>query len=109
MDRQADVLLAQGDLAGVLEGYRESLAVRRRLAEADPSNAGWQRDLSFSLTLLAQYHEKAGDRTQALQFARESLLIDERLFALDPTNVTWQQDVKVSRALVQRLETPSSG
>ena len=31
-----------------LAAYRESLQVRRRLAEADPSNAGWQRDLSVS-------------------------------------------------------------
>ena len=51
---QGDVLRDQGDLAGALAAYRESLAVRRRLAEADPSNAGWQRDLSVS-------HEKIGD------------------------------------------------
>ena len=43
-----DVLRDQGDLAGALEAYRESLAVRRRLAAADPSNAGWQRDLTVS-------------------------------------------------------------
>ena len=38
----------QGDLAGALAAYREPLQVSRRLAEAHPSNAGWQRDLSVS-------------------------------------------------------------
>jgi hypothetical protein len=61
--------------------------VSRRLAEADPSNAGWQRDLSFSLTRLAEFHEQRHDRTAALPYAEESLRIDERLAALDPSNV----------------------
>jgi tetratricopeptide (TPR) repeat protein len=100
---QGDVLRAQGDLAGALTAYRESLAVRRRLAEADPSNAGWQRDLSFSLTRLAEFHEQQGERAVGLPFAKESLSIDERLSALDPTNITWQKDVAVSRGLVARL------
>ncbi len=100
---QADVLGDQGDLAGALAAYRESLAVRRRLAEADPSNAGWQRDLSFSLTRLAEIHEQMGDRTAALPYAEESLSIDERLATLDRSNVTWQRDLAASRSLVARL------
>ena len=39
-ERIGDVLSDQGDLAGALAAYRESLEVRRLLAEADPSNAG---------------------------------------------------------------------
>ena len=97
------MLLAQGDLAGALASYRESLAVMRRLAEADPSNAGWQRDLSFSLTRLAETYEQQGNRPAALALANEGLAIDERLAALDPTNVGWQNDVAVSRSLVDRL------
>ena len=44
--------VAQGDLAGALAAYEESLAIRRDLAAADPGNAGWQRDLSVSLNKL---------------------------------------------------------
>ena len=55
---QGDVRLAQGDLSGALQAYGESLTVRRRLGEADPSNAGWQRDLSYSLTVVAQIHKQ---------------------------------------------------
>ncbi|MDA1314825.1 MAG: tetratricopeptide repeat protein [Acidobacteria bacterium] len=100
---QADVLLEQGDLKGALGAYRESEAVIRRLAEADPSNAARQRDLSFSLTRMAQFHEQQGKRSEALDFAEQSLAIDERLAALDPTNVTWQRDVEITRAMVARL------
>ena len=42
-EKVGNVLRDQGDLAGALAAYRESLQARRRLAEADPSNAGWQR------------------------------------------------------------------
>ena len=99
-----NVLRDQGDLAGALAAYRESLQVRRRLAEADPSNAGWQRDLSVSLTLMANLLEAQGDREEARLLAKESLGIDERLAALDHTNATWQKDLAVSRAMVARLE-----
>ena len=43
-----DVQVAQGDLAGALKSYRDSLAITDRLAQSDPGNAGWQRDLSVS-------------------------------------------------------------
>ena len=75
----------------------------RRLAEADPTNAGWQRDLSVSFTKMADFFERQGDRPQALPYAEQSLTIAERLAALDPTNATWLNDVKFTRALVTRL------
>ncbi|MCU0857458.1 MAG: hypothetical protein MUC65_03530 [Pontiellaceae bacterium] len=53
-DRIGDVLRAQGDLAGALNAYRDSLAVAQRLAAADPSNAEWQRDLFISYAKFAQ-------------------------------------------------------
>ena len=45
-----DVLVAQGDEAGALASYRDSLAIFDRLAKSDPGNAGWQRDLIVSYT-----------------------------------------------------------
>jgi hypothetical protein len=39
---------AQGDLAGALSSYKDSLAIMERLAKSDPSNAQWQRELSVS-------------------------------------------------------------
>jgi hypothetical protein len=40
-----DVHVEQGDLPAALESYRASLAIAERLAQADPGNAGGQRDL----------------------------------------------------------------
>ena len=62
-----DVLLAQGDLAGALKAYRESLAIGARLAAADPSNAGWQRDLSVSQEKVGDVLLAQGDLAGALQ------------------------------------------
>ena len=53
-NKLGDVRVAQGDLAGALRSYRDSLAITERLAKADPGNAEWQHDLSVS-------HERVGD------------------------------------------------
>ena len=83
-EKVGDVLLAQGDLAGALQAYRESLAIRARLAAADPSNAGWQRDLSVSQEKVGDVLLAQGDLAGALQAYRESLAIGARLAAADP-------------------------
>ena len=49
LDQQGDLQGAQGDLAGALKSYRDSLEIREKLAGQDPNNTGWQRDLSISL------------------------------------------------------------
>jgi tetratricopeptide (TPR) repeat protein len=43
------VLVAQGKLDEALKVYRDSLAIRERLAAADRSNTEWQRDLQYSI------------------------------------------------------------
>ena len=45
-DNVGEVLKGQGDLAGALKNYRDSLEIRERLARKDPDSADWQRDLS---------------------------------------------------------------
>ncbi len=49
-----DVLLDQGQLAAAQEAFGQDLAISRRLAEQDPGNADWQRDLAVA-------HSKVGD------------------------------------------------
>lgn len=103
------VKLALAGVAGFLEALPPDRAeepgwLRERLAASDASNARWQRDLSFSLTRLAEFHEDEGERTEAIPYAKASLQIDERLAALDPTNATWRNDVIASRALLARLQ-----
>ena len=85
--------------------YSDGRDIRVKLAQSDPSNAQWQRDLSYSLTKLSELAELSGRRDQALEYAEESLAIDERLAALDQSNVIWQKDVRVSRDMVARLRS----
>ena len=47
-DKIGDVLVAQGEGGAALAAYRAGMAIRERLAAADPGNAEWQRDLSVS-------------------------------------------------------------
>ena len=61
---------AQGEGGAALAAYRAGMAIRERLAAADPGNAGWQRDLSVS-------HERGLGRAWPSR---------ERLAAADPGN-----------------------
>ena len=91
-----DVRLAAGDRAGALAAYEESLAIMRKLAAADPGNAGWQRDLSVSPHQVGDVRLAAGDRAGALAAYEESLSVARKLFATDPGNAGWQADLVIS-------------
>ncbi len=91
-----DVQVAQGDLAGALKSYRDSLAIMERLAKSDPGNAGWQRDLSVSFDKVGNVQVAQGDLAGALKSYRDSLAISERLAKSDPGNAGWQRDLSVS-------------
>ena len=59
-DRVGDVLVAQGNFPEALKTFREGLAIRERLAAADPGNAGWQRDLSVSYDRVGTFWLRRG-------------------------------------------------
>ena len=102
-----DVLVAQGDLAGALESYRASMAIRERLAKADPDNAGWQRDLSVSHSKNGDVLVAQGDLAGALESYRASMAIAERLAKADPNNASWQRDLAWSHwRLAQYADQP---
>jgi tetratricopeptide (TPR) repeat protein len=92
-DKVGGVQEAQGNLAGALKSYSDSLAIADRLAKADPGNAGWQRDLATSFGKLAAVHRQSGDRGKARDFLRQGQAIMARLTKLSPENATWKQDL----------------
>ena len=47
LERIGDLRLQTGDAAAALEAYSDGLAIRRRLAEADPHPGGARRDISI--------------------------------------------------------------
>lgn len=98
---QGDVLRDQGDLAGALAAYREALAVRQRLAAADPSNAGWQRDLMVSCCKMATMAEQSGSG-EAAQWWRKAY---EMLSAMKQRGIMLPTDEK----FLARLRVKAGG
>jgi len=70
LNKIGDVQVAQGDLAGALQSYRQDLEIAERLAAADPGNAGWQADLAASHGKLGQVYAALGDTDEALSMFR---------------------------------------
>ena len=88
--------MASGTTEEALAAYRRSLAIREKLAAADPGNTEWQRDLSVSHNKIGDVLLAAGRREEALAAYRRSLAIRETLAAADPGNTEWQRDLSVS-------------
>jgi len=61
------VLAKQGDLPAALERYKAALAIRERLAKADPGNTLWRQTLSKSHGLIGGVLRKLGDLPATLR------------------------------------------
>lgn len=88
------------DLAGVLEAYEASLAIRQRLVKVEPGNALWQSDLSASLDSLGSVKFDTHGYDDAREAFEASLAIRQRLAEADPGNASWQRDLSLSYILV---------
>ena len=64
--------------------------------KSDPSNAGWQSNLSVSYDNVGDVLKAQAKLDEALKAYRDSLAINERLAAADPSNAGWQRDLSVS-------------
>ena len=96
ISRLATCRLSRANWPAALASYRASLAIRERLAAADPGNASWQRDLSASEDRIGDVQQAQGDLATALTSYRVSLANAERLAAVDLGNAGWQRDLSVS-------------
>ena len=84
---------AQGDLAAALASYQASLAIAERLAQADPGNADWQRDLALSYGRVAIVKAQQGARNDALSALQQGREIVARLSQQSPDNATLHSDL----------------
>ena len=80
------VLQAQGKLTEAQAAFEEALAISRRLAEQDPSNAGWQSALAAAHNRVGGVLEAQGKLTEAQAAFEEALAIRRRLAEQDPSN-----------------------
>ena len=94
--RIGDVQVAQGDLAGALKSYRDSLAIAR---------AGWRSPIpatpAGSATCRCRTTRSATCRwrratCRRAAILRDGLAISDRLAKSDPGNAGWQRDLSVS-------------
>jgi hypothetical protein len=74
----------------LLASYRSALAIAERLAQADPGNAGWQRDLIVSYVRLSSVTGEKGYAQRALDVA---LRMDQR-GVLAPADAWMLDDLK---------------
>ena len=95
-NRIGDVQKAQGNLAGALKSYQDSLAIIDLLVKSDPSNADWQRDLSVAYNKIGDVQIAQGDLAGALKSYNDSLAIIDRLAKSDPGNARFQYDLGIS-------------
>jgi hypothetical protein len=73
------VLVAQGNLTEAEKSFRDGLAIAERLAQADPSNAGWQVDLIVSHWRLAANGDDAWRRFAFIVATLRKLKEENRL------------------------------
>jgi tetratricopeptide (TPR) repeat protein len=103
------VLVAQGKLDEALAAFRDSLAIRERLAVADRSNTAWQRDLAVSYAKLAAVYAKQGNIDEASSALRKGREIIAVLVAIAPGNARWKQDLAFFDREIAKLEERAQG
>jgi len=102
------VLVAQGDLAGARARFEEGLDIVRRLAAGDPSSAGLQRDLSFSLNRVGDVLRLSGQNDGAVRAYGESAALLERLAATEPKNAWHRWDLLEQRFRIAQINADAS-
>jgi tetratricopeptide (TPR) repeat protein len=82
------------------EAYQRAYDIAARLAETDPHNTQWHRNLSVSHEKIGEVRRALGDQRGALDAHQQSLEIRARLLETDPGNTEWQRDLSVSYARI---------
>ncbi len=90
-----DVLRAEGDLTAALAEYRAALALRERLAVANPTVGQRQRELQIVLDKIGDILLAQQDQKGAVEVYTRSLGLAEQLAAADPS-ANNRRDVSVS-------------
>lgn len=90
-----DILRTLGQLPAARAAYEADLAISRRLAELDPGNAGWQRDLAGACVRMARLEVVLRQAAAALAHYREAALIFALLVERAPTHAQWRKEHEI--------------
>src|SRR5262249_25084552 len=97
-NKLGDVAVSAGKLDDARAWFDKALAVAKALAAADPSNTGWQDNLSLSYKLLGHVAMSAGKRDDARAWFDKDLAVRKALAPADPNNARWQRDLCIALA-----------
>ena len=75
----------------------------RHMAQSDPGNAEWQRDLAVALHKLGNLAVAQGNLPEAQQLFVDAFRIAQQLAESDPDNAAWQRDLAVSLEMLGDL------
>ncbi len=92
-----------GDKQDAVIAYQESLAIRRRLADAQPFVTEFQRDLAASYNNMGVLLSETGKPSGALKSHQAALGIREKLAEANPSVSEIQSDLALSHANIGRL------
>jgi hypothetical protein len=90
-------------LAQALTSFRDGLAIAQRLAQADPGNAGWQRDVAVSHAKLANAYRVARDIEAARHHLVAGRAIMAELVGKFPDWAQWRGDLARFDRLLEQL------
>jgi tetratricopeptide (TPR) repeat protein len=87
---------AQGATPEAVTAATEALSIVQSIANADPKNNKWQRDVAFIQMTMADILELQGKPDQALALFKKSNATLNELLAQDPSNKDWLSAQTVS-------------
>lgn len=85
-----------GDTAGALESSQRALAIRERLAGAEPDNLERQRLLASSLNQIGDIRQFMGDCANAVGYYERAVAALERVLPSDPDNAALRRELAAS-------------
>lgn len=90
-----DVFAAKGDEEEALLAYDAAQREASALAEKEPENPAYQRDISVTCDRIGELLSAKGQLDLALESYGRSLEIAKALAKRDPANANWQRDLSV--------------
>jgi tetratricopeptide (TPR) repeat protein len=73
------------------------MKIRQGIANQQPNDLYWQRQVAISYTLLCDLYRNSGDLTNALVYAKDAIRVSKRVAEGDPLNMKWQWDYALAR------------
>jgi tetratricopeptide (TPR) repeat protein len=103
--RLSYVCSAKGDFAGAAAEMETSLAIRTRIAEADPDNPQWKGELVITYEKIGDLWLRIGKPDRALRAYESAVPLLQRLTEIAPRhNRSWQSDLAGIQASIEKAK-----